>query len=378
MKAPSNRALIGAAMIFASAGLLTQAMAKSNPHGAVTTLQDIIGPRGAYIPTIESFMIEDPIERNAFFQSGILVGGDPRIQAVLDAASPVAAIPYWKPISADIEPNYSNDVYEDIATPRNVNTGLQMARIAFLNEAFGTASLVKAITKQDPLAYVASVLDKYWETQASKRLIATAIGMYNNNIAATDANHVQNDMVTDPGTEFTLDAWIDATAQMGDWLDAFGVAAMPRVVYTQMQKANAIDFVVDSDQKTQIPFYQGNRVVVDDAMPVIGASGSRKAMVIIFAPGAFGYAGNVPEEGLEYQRAPERANGGGVDVLWTRRDMIIHPLGYSFLSTTITGNGTETRPASASWADLALAANWRRELNRKHVPVAFLMIKVTG
>jgi len=378
MKQPSNRALLGAAILFASAGLLPQAMAKSNPHGAVTTISDILGPRGANIPIVESFMVEDPVEGTAFFQSGVLAGGDPRIQAILTAASPVAAVPFWNPIDSTVEPNYSNDVYEDIATPRNVTTGLQMGRIAFLNEGFGSMDLVKAISKQDPLAYVASVLDNFWARQAERRLIATALGIYNDNIGATDAYHTQNDMVTDAAGPFTADAWIDAQAQLGDKLGVYGVAAMHRLVYTQMQKANLIDFVTDDVQKVQIPYYQGSRVVVDNGMPIFGATGSRQSLVIFFGPGAIGYATETPENGQEFERSAARGNGGGVDVLWTRRNYIMHPLGYSFTSTVITGNGTETRPASASWADLANATNWNRVLPREHIPMAFLTVAVSG
>ena len=379
MKSPSSKALFVAAMMFSQAGLLSQAVAASSqPRGAVTVLSDIIGARGAYTPIIETFMTEDPVEGTAFFQSGVLAGGDPRINAILAAASPVAAVPFWNPIDGSVEPNYSNDVYEDIATPRNVTTGLQMGRIAFLNEGFGSMDLVKAITKQDPLAYVASILDNYWARQAERRLIATALGIYNDNIGATDAFHTQNDMVTAPDTAFTADAWIDAQAQLGDKLGVYGVAAMHRLVYTQMQKLNMIDYVTDDVQKVQIPFYQGSRVVVDNGMPVFGATGSRKALVILFGQGAIGYATETPAEGLEYERSAARGNGGGVDTLWTRRNYIMHPLGYSFLSTTITGNGTETRPASASWADLALATNWNRVLPREHIPMAFLVVNVAG
>ena len=378
MKKPSTRGLMMAAALFASAGMLQQAVAKSMPAGAVTTLEDIIGVRGEYTPIVESFMTVDPVESTAFFQSGVLQGGDPRIQAVLAASAVTAAVPFWNPIDSNVEPNYSNDVFEDIATPRNVTTGLQMARIAFLNEGFGTMELVKAITKKDPLAYVASVLDNYWARQAERRLIATALGIYNDNIGATDAYHVQNDMVHAAAAGFTADDWIDTQAQLGDKLGVYGVVAMHRLVYTQIQKLNLIDFVVDSDQKTQIPFYQGSRIVVDNGMPIFGATGSRRSLMIFFGPGAIGYATETPANGLRYSQVEERGNGGGVEVLWTRRNYIMHPLGYTFTSAVITGNGTETRPASASWADLANATNWNRVLPREHVPLAFMTVAVTG
>lgn len=347
-------------------------LASSMPAGATTVLSDIIGPRGAYIPVVESFMVRDPIERTAFFQAGVLQTGDPRIQAILSAAAVEASIPYWEPISADVEPNYSNDVYEDVAVPRSVNTGLQRGRIAFLNEGFSAMSLVKAITQQDPLAYVASVLDNYWERQYQRRLIATVLGIYNDNVASNGS-----DMVTDAGGPFGLSPFIDATAQMGDrWLDGLGVVAMHRAVYTQLQKNEMIEFIPDAETGIRLPYYQNHRVVVDNGMPMIGTGVDRQSLVVMFAPGAIGYASQLPEDSLEFERQAARGNGGGVDTLWTRRDVIMHPLGFSFLSTTITGNGTETRPASAGWADLVLAANWERKLSRADIPLAFLLVDV--
>jgi hypothetical protein len=101
---------------------------------------------------------------------------------------------------------------------------------------------------------------------------------------------------------------------------------------------------------------------------------------VIFGPGALGYAEAQPEgeDGLEYERAPDRGNGGGAETLWTRRNFVVHPLGYSFLSATITGTPTTTRPISANWSDLALATNWERKFARKQVPLAFITSTVAA
>ena len=100
----------------------------------------------------------------------------------------------------------------------------------------------------------------------------------------------------------------------------------------------------------------------------------------IFGPGAIGFAEETPpgEDGLEYDRAPDRGNGGGTETLWTRRNFVVHPLGFSFDSVTITGTPTTSRPISANWADLALATNWSRKFARKQVPMAFITSLVTA
>lgn len=345
---------------------------------AITTIGDIVTGN---VPVLLSYMTEEPVEKTAFFQSGILTP-TPYAGEIARGSSNIANIPYWKTIDASIEPNYSNDIYQDIATPRAVNTGEMMARVAYLNEGFGQADLTVELTSQNPLQSVAARLDNFWQRQAQRRLIATALGLYNDNVAATDAFHTQNDMVIDVSATLGFDsgAFIDATQTMGDALmgsggQVLGAIAMHSFVYAQARKQQLIDFIRDADNNTEFATYQGYRVVVDDSMTVVGTGASRKFISIIFGQGAIGYGEGAPTTPLEYDRAPERGNGGGVETLWTRKTWLMHPLGYSFTSAVITGNGSETVARSASWQDLANASNWNRVMERKHIPVAFL---VTG
>ena len=345
---------------------------------AITTIGDIVTGNE---PVILSYMTEDPVEKTAFFESGILTP-TPYAAAIANGPSNKAVLPYWKAIDTSIEPNYSNDVYQDIATPRNVQTGEMDVRVAYLNEGFGQADLTVELTSQNPLQSVASRLDNFWQRQAQRRLIATSLGLYNDNRAASDAYHTQDDMVIDVSATLGFDAgaFIDATQTMGDALmgsagEVLGAIAMHSFVYGQARKANLIDFIRDSENNTMFATYQGYRVVVDDAMTVVGTGSDRKFISIIFGNGAIGYGEGSPNVPLEYEREASRGNGGGVEVLWTRKTWLLHPLGYSFTSAVITGNGSETVPRSASWQDLAQATNWNRVVERKHVPIAFL---VTG
>lgn len=345
---------------------------------AITTIGDIVTGQ---TPVLLSYMTQDPVEKTAFFESGILTP-TPYAAAIANGPSNLANIPFWKAIDSSIEPNYSNDVYQDIATPRAINTGEMMARVAYLNEGFGQADLTVELTSQNPLQSIAARMDNFWMRQAQRRLIATSLGIYNDNVAATDAYHTQNDMVVDVSATLGFDAgaFIDATQTMGDALmgpngDVLGTIVMHSFVYGQARKQQLIDFQRDADNNTMFATYQGYRVVVDDSMTVVGAGVDRKFISIIFGQGAIGYGEGSPTTPVEYERSASRGNGGGVEVLWSRKTWMIHPLGYSFTSAVITGNGTETIARSASWQDLANATNWNRVVDRKHVPIAFL---VTG
>lgn len=345
---------------------------------AITTIGDIVTGQ---TPVLLSYMTQDPVEKTAFFESGILTPS-PQAAEIARGPSNLANIPFWKAIDSSIEPNYSNDVYQDIATPRAINTGEMMARVAYLNEGFGQADLTVELTSQNPLQSIAARMDNFWMRQAQRRLIATSLGIYNDNVAATDAYHTQNDMVVDVSATLGFDAgaFIDATQTMGDALmgpsgDVLGTIVMHSFVYGQARKQQLIDFQRDADNNTMFATYQGYRVVVDDSMTVVGAGADRKFISIIFGQGAIGYGEGSPTTPVEYERSASRGNGGGVEVLWSRKTWMLHPLGYSFTSAVITGNASETVPVSASWQDLANATNWNRVVDRKHVPIAFL---VTG
>lgn len=345
---------------------------------AITTIGDIVTGNER---VILSYMTEEPVEKTAFFESGVITP-TPYAAAIANGPSNLAALPYWKSIDTSIEPNYSNDVFQDIATPRAIQTGEMQVRVAYLNEGFGQADLTVELTNQNPLQSVAARLDNFWQRQAQRRLLATSLGIYNDNVAATDAFHTQGDMVVDVSATLGFDsgAFIDATATMGDALagpgsSQLGTIAVHSFVYTQMRKQQLIDFIRDADNNTLIATYQGYRIVQDDGMTVVGTGNSRKFISIIFGQGAIGYGTGTPTVPLEYFRAPERGNGGGVETLWSRKTWLLHPLGYSFTGNVITGNGTETIARSASWQDLADATNWNRVMDRKHVPIAFL---VTG
>jgi len=336
-----------------------------------TILSDVV-----FRDELRDYITVNSVERTAFFESGILTSNSD-MSTLLASPSNTFTIPWWVDLDASIEPNYSNDVYTDIAVPLSVTSASMQARAAYLNEGFNCMNLVKNITNQDPLEFVAGRMLSYWRKQAQRRAIATVVGIYNDNVASNGG-----DMVVDAGGTISAAAIIRAKATMGDYsgqLGGLSVIAMHSVVQTELQILNLIDFTPIADQTPEFGRFQGMRVVVDDGMPVIAGT-PNKYLSVIFGPGALGFAEDTPpgEDGLEYDRTPDRGNGGGAETLWSRRDFVVHPLGYSFLSTTITGTPTTTRPISANWADLALATNWERKFARKQVPLAFITSTVSA
>ena len=115
-----------------------------------------------------------------------------------------------------------------------------------------------------------------------------------------------------------------------------------------------------------IPTYMGLRVIVDDGLPVAaGSTSGFKYTSVIFGEGAFGYGDGAPINPVEVERQQAQGNGAGVETLWTRKTWILHPFGFQNTGT----------PAAVSFslAELALDAQWSRVIERKNVPISFLV-----
>ena len=68
---------------------------------------------------------------------------------------------------------------------------------------------------------------------------------------------------------------------------------------------------------------------------------------------------------FETEREPAAGQGGGQEIVYTRKAFVLHPLGYSFNGTTV----SQTTPTNA---DLELVANWDRVKERKKIGIAAL------
>ena len=331
-----------------------------------TTLGDIFATnRVAQYEVIQSYMDADPVTTTPFFETGLLVS-NPIVAEIAASGTAVAELPYWQDIDSSVEPNYSNDVYEDVAVPRKIGTGVMSARNAFLNEGWGTMTLVNEITGKDPLQRIASRLDKYWREQAERRLVATMRGLFLASVADDLGLHVDADI--------GIEGLIDAQLTLGDNFGAIGGYVMDSASFGALVKADLAAVKRIRETNVLERTVNGMPVIINDQAMVVGG---RKVIGLV-GSGAFAYGMANPSVPLEYEREAARGNGGGSDTLWTRRNMIVHPLGFDFTATPsqLTGNGTETVARSAGWTDLTNPAFWEisADVDRKKIPLAFLRL----
>lgn len=346
---------------------------------AVVQLSDVVVPE-----FFAEYMGENSPVSLSLSQSGVMVD-NPLMQAQLSLGGDLLNIPMWTDLlsPADpggVDPNISTDVPTDLSTPFNINAVNQIVRKSYLNQSWASMSLAGELAGSDPMRRIAERLQAYWTRTYEARLCQSLIGI----LLSNEANN-SSDMIVDissataqapitiNGTQytspsFTRNAVIDAASTIGDVVQNLRAIAMHSAVYREAMKNNEISFVRDSDNNLLFATYAGLPVLQNDllTMPTAGVY-----FTVLFGQGAVGFADGEPATGfgLEVFRTPNAGNGGGLSTLYSRRDSIIHPLGFSFTSASVAGQ-------SPVGAELATAANWTRTaVYRKSVPLAFLVSK---
>jgi len=315
-------------------------------------------------------------EKTAFYQSGIITQS-PLLNSLADGAGKIAELPFWNDLAATDNPNLSTDNPASSATPKNITQGEQVSRKAFLNQGWSATDLASELA-MGPRAMdrIRERTDTYWTRQWQRRLIASCNGILADNVAndagdmTYDASGATNADIS-ATTVFTRQNYTAAAFTLGDAVDMVSAIGVHSMVYKRMVDNDDIDFIPDSAGNMTIPTYLGNRVIVDDGLPVTPAGGALPGDTapmytsVLYGQSAFGYGDGAPVTPVAIEREEAQGDGAGVETLWTRKTWLLHPFGFK-VDTAPAGN-------SYSLAELALATTWDRVVERKNVPLAFLV-----
>jgi hypothetical protein len=325
-----------------------------------------------YNPLIWDKSIQEAaIESSAFLQCGVMVN-NPIVAGLASGSSTIGELPFFKGLTNN-EPNYSSDDSAVLSSPDKVTGAKQVFRKAFQNKSWSTMDLANEVAAIDPIEAITGRIGKYWGVSTTKRLINSLTGIMLSNIANNSADMVADVATLETGAAPSAAKCINnalivqAQATLGDHAPALTTICMHSVPFATLQNLNLITYLPLSEQSIKFPHYLGYRVIVDDSLPV--RAGSTSGFVytsILCGSDAVGYGMGNPEHPTELFRVPSAGNGGGQDLIFSRQTEIIHPFGFSFGSASVAGQ-------SATYAELALAANWTRVYaSRKNVPLAFM------
>lgn len=338
----------------------------------VTRIADVVVPE-IFSPYVQQMTQE----KSRLIRSGAITL-DAQLNSALAGGGLTFNEPSFKDLDNDAE-NVSTDDPATDSTPNKIGTATEIQVRLSRNNSWSSMDLSGDLAGADPMQAIANRVSDYWTRRQQAAFVATLNGVFADNAAApTGTEHVQNDMTHDVSgasfvdgvTNFSAEAFIDATATMGDSMEDLTMVMVHSIVYARMLKNNLIDFVSDSvnGNAVRIPTFLGREVIVDDGVP--RSSGVFNTW--LFGRGAVRGGMGSPKVPTEVDRKPAAGNGGGQDVLFNRTEWIIHPVGHAYAGTPPNGG-----PSNASTTNnLAHADSWKRVFSeRKQIRIARLITR---
>lgn len=338
----------------------------------VTRIADVVVPE-IFSPYVQQMTQE----KSRLIRSGAITL-DAQLNSALAGGGLTFNEPSFKDLDNDVE-NVSTDDPATDSTPNKIGTATEIQVRLSRNNSWSSMDLSGDLAGADPMQAIANRVSDYWARRQQAAFVASLNGVFADNAAApTGTEHVQNDMTHDVSgasfvdgvTNFSAEAFIDATVTMGDSMEDLTMVMVHSIVYARMLKNNLIDFVSDSvnGNAVRIPTFLGREVIVDDGVP--RSSGVFNTW--LFGRGALRGGMGSPKVPTEVDRKPAAGNGGGQDILFNRTEWIIHPVGYAYAGTPPNGG-----PSNASTTNnLAHADSWKRVFSeRKQIRIARLITR---
>lgn len=327
---------------------------------AETQIGDIVIPEvfGPYI-------MERSLNQSRFFNSGVIVE-NAQIASMLLGGGKTFNIPFWQDLAGD-----SGIPSESQATSiANIDTDKAIVRRQIREKAWGSNDLAHAFAGADPFEAIGARVAGYWANELDKLAILTARGVIANNVGA-DSSDLVVDIKSADGSvtsanKISAPKTIEAVMKQGDRFDEIVAIAVHSGVYATLVTNDLIDFVADSQGRLTIPTYMGLRVIVSDNLPALdGVASEKRYHSYLFKAGALGYgaaAGAIKD--VEIDRDPSK--GAGIDILYTRRQFGLAPLGFSWVMASDTG-------ISPTDANLIHADSWDRVYDKKNTGVVCII-----
>lgn len=312
------------------------------------------------------YIMERSLNQNRFFQAGVLTL-DANLNSFLAGGSRTFNVPFWKDLTG------ATDVpSESVATTVNaITTDKMIARRQIREKAWGSNDLAAALAGADPQTAIADRVAGFWAAGLEDLLIYSIRGVIADNIA-NDSSDLVVDISTEDGNAATSANKISATRtieaimKQGDRYSEMSAMCVHSVVYSTLLKNDLIDFVTDSNSSVNIPMYMGLRVIVSDDLPVIaGGTSGYKYHTYLFKSGAIAYAEN-PGALIPVEPYRDPTLGSGRDILYTRKQFAMHPLGFSWVMAADTG-------ITPSDSELYTATSWDRVYNAKNCGLVALI-----
>lgn len=339
--------------------------------GPITQVVDVVVPE-IFTPYVQQLTEE----KARVIQSGVAIR-DPAIDEMLSGGGLTFNVPSFQDLDNDTD-RVSTDTSVDDFTggtarpdPLKVATSQEVAVRLNRNNSWSSADLAAALAGSDPMESIASRVAFYWTRRLQAAFIATMNGVIADN-TSNDAGDYTNDIsgasYVAGVTDFSAEAFLDAAVTMGDSMEDLTAVFVHSVVFSRMQKNNLIDFIPDARGEILIPTFLGREVITDDGLPLT----ANVYDSWLFGSGSIRLGVGSPKVPTEVEREAGGGNGGGQEILYSRQEWSIHPVGHAYTGTSPNGgpgNGTGAN-------ELNNAGSWNRVFpERKQIRFARLVTR---
>lgn len=312
----------------------------------------------------QSFVDQEATFSDSIIASGI-VATDQSMADVLSNGGTVGTSRFYNPLDPETDAPLVRDGSNDntpVATTGGKQSWIRIDRM----KAWKTLQLTRELTGADPMAAVARSVGLYWRTYWQSLLVQVA-----NTVTSLSALSSHNYVATS-GTGM-LDAGTLIYAQqaaLGDMANKFGMVVMHSRVYAAYQKLGLVEmnkYTITNvlQREVELPSINGLIVVVNDRGTTHSEKGSGDTTTTYYDSFIFGQGSILTAQPRvitpDYQQYDPKT-GGGTDVLYTNRSIILHPNGVSFKAANIAGE-------TPTDAEFIKAANWEVKYQPKNVRI---------
>lgn len=327
-----------------------------------TRITDVLVPELWY-----RYLREQTAENSRLYQSGAVVR-DGVIDENIANGGNLVNLPFWQDLGSDetVDTAQGDNPDTDLS-PGKIESDQQAAVVLRRVVSFAAADLAGALAGDDPMQVALDRIAPFWDRRynaAALSTIAGALGAIDEESPTLVGVH---DVSVSSGTAVPIsaDAVIDARiTALGDKSDDLTLIFVHSKVYGQLQKNNLIDFIPDARGEAVIPTYLGMQVVVSDTLPTTASETHPTYVSYLAGPGALREGETMAKVPVAIERQERQASGAGVEYFFSRRDFVLHPLGFKF-----SGSVSNAGPLNAA---LAEEGNWTRAFERKNIPLVGL------
>lgn len=316
-----------------------------------TRLIDVIQPE-IFTP----YTIQRSMELSELVQSGIIVN-DPQFNELAGGANTLINMPFWNDLANDESQVMRDEGNMDIG---KITSSADVARKQARVNGWGANGLSALLSGDDPLQAIGDLVSSYWARDSQRTLLHTLGGVFKSSSMSGKVHDVTA-LEGDKGT-VNMNTFLDATQLMGDAKESLTGVMMHSAVETELRKQNLIEYVPQSEQGKPIPFFNGKRVIVDDAMAYNTSTGV--AEMYIFGQGAIALGNGSHPRIVPTEVDRNKQSYSGEEVLINRRIYILHPRGIKWDD----GSSGVAREFPTN-AELDVGARWERVFDNKAVRI---------